>query len=158
MDTKNKNLIIAILLIATVVFGFMWYSESNKLTTSVPSTQTTIAQEDLSVEDWESDPYSWQKLKCTPTTKISCDRTSCEQDNPSVWVELDRRAKTFSRSDVKGCDSYKADFETAGAFTNIQGVSPMGTMIKVLGDRKYIEVATIGLSSLISSGVCVATP
>lgn len=157
METKNKNLIISILVITTIVFGFLWYNQNKESKSfSAPATQTKVSQEELSVEDWESDLYSWQKLKCTPTTKVFCDRTSCEKDSPSVWVELDRRAKTFSRCDVKGCDTYKGNFETAGVFTNIQGVTPMGTMIKVLGDRKYIEVATIGLSSLISNGTCVA--
>ena len=162
MEKLNKNLIIGVLLVAAAIFGFMWYSQSQELTalksSSVPAVESLkIAQEELTIEDWNSGPYSWQKLKCTPTSKIFCDRTSCEQDNPSVWLELDRRAKTFSRCDTKGCDTHKGEFESAGAFTNIQGESPMGTIIKVLGDRKYIEIATLNLGSFISSGVCTQT-
>lgn len=150
MEKLNKLSLPATIIIASIILGGFYY-------VSQISKQNSIEiQEEITLEDWASDPYSWQKLKCSPITKISCDRTSCEPDNPSVWVVLDRQKREFSRCDVKGCDTYKADFNSSGAFTNIQGKAPMGTMIKVLGDKKYIEIATIGLSSLVSSGSCTA--
>lgn len=159
MEKFNKNLIIGVLAVIAIISGVFWYNQNQELTklktanTISPSTQS-VQQEELTAEDWSSDPYSWQKLKCSPTSKVFCDRTSCTSDTPSVWVILDRRAKTFSRCDTKGCDTYDGQFESAGAFTNIQSKNPMGEMIKVLGDRKYIEIATLNLGLFISSGVC----
>lgn len=160
---KNKNIIIGILAIG--LFGSLYFifrtpksgDYSDKIMETNQQELPQIVQEELTLEDWNSDPYSWQKLKCTPVSKVFCDRTSCEQDKPTVWIVLDRKAQTFSRCDVKGCDVYQGKFESDGAFTNIQGQSPIGTMIKVLGDKKYIEIATINLGSFISSGICTTT-
>lgn len=143
----------AFALVAIIAFCVGWlYAPAYSSQTQSVSATTELKP--ISPEDWESDPYSWQRLKCVPDTKTACDRTSCSADTANVWVELDRRASTYARCDSKGCDTYSADFNSAGAFTNIHPKSPNGTMVKVLGDRKYIEIATIGLTSLVSEGSC----
>lgn len=119
MQTINKNLVIVIPPIAEIVFCFMWFSKIKKLTTSVTSTQTRIEQEDLSVKDWGSDLYAWQQSKYALTTNISCNRTIYKQDNSTIWVELDRCAKTFYRCNLKCRDIYKADFKPTRATMNI---------------------------------------
>ena len=165
----NKNLIIGVLLIAAVVFGFMWYGKNQelaKLKTSANSPQAQIKQGTTRGEDEETNAFfgqinedyktvdAWKKLQCTPKTRLDCVGTNCTQSKPIVYLILDRSNKTFSRCDTKGCDSYDANFGSGGIFTNIQPRNPSGMMIKVLGNREYIEMVTIGLSTVFQDGRC----
>ncbi len=166
MEKLNKNLIIGVLLIAAIVFGFMWYNQNrelNQLKTSnnSPQEQGTTKNEDKEInaafeqinEDIKT-VDAWQKLQCTPKTRLDCDGTNCTQSQPVVYLILDRQNKTFSRCDTKGCDAYDAIFGSSGIYTNIQPRNPSGMMIKVLGNREYIEMATIGLSTVFQNGSC----
>ncbi|MEK7115097.1 MAG: hypothetical protein AAB847_01945 [Patescibacteria group bacterium] len=166
MKLLNKNLIIGALLIAAIVFGFLWYSQNRELTqlktsTSSPQEQGTTKNEDeemnaafKQIDEDIKTVDAWQKLQCTPKTRLDCDGTSCTKSQPVVYLILDRSNKTFSRCDTKGCDSYDAIFGSSGIYTNIQPRNPSGMMIKVLGNREYIEMATIGLSTVFQSGSC----
>jgi hypothetical protein len=169
MEKLNKNLIIGILLIAALVFGFMWYNQNRELAqlkTSDNSSQEQTAQDTTKNEDEEMNAAfeqinediktvdAWQKLQCTPKTRLDCDGTNCTKSQPVVYLILDRPNKTFSRCDTKGCDSYDAIFNSSGIYTNIQPRNPSGMMIKVLGNREYIEMATIGLSTVFQNGSC----
>lgn len=173
MGKNNKNIAIGILLIAVIIFGFMWYNQSRelaKIKTLDISAQKQTAQEITKNEDEEMNAAfdqinediqtvdAWQKLKCTPKTRLDCDRTNCTQSQPVVYLILDRQNKTYSRCDTKGCDSYDAIFGSNGIYTNIQASSPTGGMIKVLGNREYIEMTTIGLDSIFQNGSCVEIP
>ena len=169
MEKLNKNLIIGVLLIAALVFGFMWYNQNREiaqLKTSDDSPQEQTAQDTTKNEDDEMNAAfeqinediktvdAWQKLQCTPKTRLDCDGTNCTQSQPVVYLILDRPNKTFSRCDTKGCDSYDAIFGSSGIYTNMQPRNPSGMMIKVLGNREYIEMATIGLSTVFQNGSC----
>ncbi len=166
MEKFNKNLIICILLIMAIIFGFLWYSQNQELSkvksgdTSSPVEQTKNEDEEMNVffEQMNLDIKTvdaWKKLQCTPKTRLDCDGASCDKSQPVVYLILDRSNKTFSRCDTKGCDSYDAIFGSSGIYTNIQPRNPSGMMIKVLGDREYIEMATIGLSTVFQNGSCL---
>jgi len=161
----NKNLIIGVLVVVAIVFGFLWYSQGQELAkvksgdVSVPVEQTKNEDEEMNAafEQINEDIRTvdaWQKLQCTPKTRLDCDGTSCTPSKPIVYLILDRPNKTFSRCDTKGCDKYNASFGSSGIYTNIQASSPIGLMVKVLGNREYIEMATIGLSSVFQNGSC----
>ena len=125
----NKNLIIGVLLLAAVVFGFMWHSENQelaKLKTSVNSSQAQAEQGTAKGRDEKMDAafdqingdYKtvdiWKKLQCTPKTRLDCVGTNCTKSQPIVYLILDRPNKTFSRCDTKGCDTYDANFYSGG--------------------------------------------
>jgi hypothetical protein len=159
---KNKNLIIGVLLIAAIVLGFMWYSQNQelaKLKTSTNAPQVQNEDEELNAafeqidEDFKT-VDAWQKLQCTPKTRLDCNGTNCTQSQPVVYLILDRPNQTFSRCDTKGCDTYDALFGSGGIYTNVQPRDPRGMMVKVLGNREYIEMATIGLNTVFQSGSC----
>jgi len=167
----NKNLIIGVLLIAAVVFGFMWYNQNRELSQlkisislmQEQATQETTKNEDekmnaafeqIEIEEDIETVDAWQKLQCTPKTRLDCDGTNCTQSQPVVYLILDRTNEIYSRCDTKGCDIYDANFGSGGIYTNIQARDPNGAMIKVLGNRQYIEMATIGLSTVFQSGSC----
>ncbi|MBI2048163.1 MAG: hypothetical protein HYT27_03405 [Parcubacteria group bacterium] len=165
IEKVNKNLIIGVLVIIAIVFGFLWYNQSQELA-EVKFGDTPISVEQTKNDDKEMDAAFkqidedirmvdiWQKLQCTPKTRLDCDGTNCTQSQPVVYLILDRQNKTFSRCDTKGCDAYDAIFGSSGIYTNIQPRNPSGMMIKVLGNREYIEMATIGLSTVFQNGSC----
>lgn len=169
MEKLNKNLIIGVLFIAAIVFGFMWYSQNQelnqlKISSSSPQAQTSqdITKDDSEERDTVLEQINedfktvdiWEKLQCTPKTRLDCGRTDCIQSEPVVYLVLDRPNKTFSRCDKKGCDSYDSIFGSSGMYTNIQSRDPRGMMVKVLGNREYIEMVTIGLSTVFQNGNC----
>lgn len=165
MEKLNKNLVIGILVIIVIVFGFLWYNQGQELA-KVKSGDTSTPIEQIQNEDKEMSAAfeqinediktvdAWQKLQCTPKTRLDCDGTNCTKSQPVVSLILDRPNKTFSRCDTKGCDSYDAIFGSSGIYTNIQPRNPSGMMIKILGNREYIEMATIGLSTVFQNGSC----
>ena len=165
MTNLNKNLIIGVLVIVVIVFGFLWYNQSQELAkvksggASTPIEQTKNDDEEMDAAFKQIDEDirtvdTWQKLQCTPKTRLDCDGTSCTPSQPIVYLILDRPNKTFSRCDTKGFDKYDAIFGSSGIYTNIQPRNPSGMMIKVLGNREYIEMATIGLSTVFQNGSC----
>lgn len=170
---NQRNFIIGILLIGVVALGFVGYSQNRKSAqrkTSPSSPQTSTTQgttknehekTNASREQLDEDfrrVDAWQKLNCTPKTRLDCTGTNCTQSQPVVYLILDRQKKTFSRCDTKGCNEYNASFASSGVYTNMQASSPQGMMIKVLGTREYIEIATVGLRSVFQHGSCVEIP
>ena len=111
---KNKNLIIGVLLIAAIVLGFMWYSQNQELaklktSTNAPQVQNEDEELNAAFEQIDKDfktVDAWQKLQCTPKTRLDCNGTNCTQSQPVVYLILDRPNQTFSRCDTKGCDTY----------------------------------------------------
>jgi hypothetical protein len=169
----NKHLSIGILSVTAIIFGAMWVSQSKeregiKFYAAAPQRfdsaqhpNTEDDNPDAAFEQMDTDlrdATAWEKLRCTPTARLMCHGTQCTPSEPAVYLILDRQNNSFSRCDAKGCDSHKAQFGTSGMFTNIQGAIPIGTMIKVQGNRAYIEIATLGLSSSFSSGTCTVIP
>lgn len=128
---------------------------SQKAEEQIPPDPTLEALKNIAESMGAAD--MWKKLKCTPVSRMDCEVGKCEQANPTVYLILDRENEVYSRCDSKGCDTYPAQFGSSGLLTNIQSARPIGAMVKVLGDSEYLEIATIGLASLISNGVCEET-
>lgn len=158
----SKNFIIGALVVIVIVFGFLWYSQNQELTKLKTSKtgmrKINAAFEQININEDIQTVDAWQKLKCTPKTRLDCDGTNCTQSQPVVHLILDRQNKTYSRCDTKGCDKYDASFGSGGIYTNIQASNPNGGIIKVLGNRQYIEIATLGLGSVFQSGSCIEIP
>lgn len=52
------------------------------------------------------------------------------------------------------CESFKAQFEQTGVYFNVQTSGPVGTLVRVLGDSRFKEIASVGLDAYIANGNC----
>ena len=97
------------------------------------------------------------ELQCDIAAKFSCQPTGCEPNQLGVWNLVDIERERFSRCDRNGCDHYDATVSQSGVFYNIE-VPGRGIIAKMsLDGKSYMEVATIGVSALISFGSCGAS-
>ena len=92
---------------------------------------------------------------CRPKQLYACGVDGCQAGDAKTEVRLDFLHGTYSRCDQKGCDQYPMTYEASGVFTTAQPNS--GAFLKVLNDgSEYMEVATLGLSTLVYFGSCEA--
>ena len=103
---------------------------------------------------------------CFPTKKVSCGDGSCMPLKPiTVFYLLGKnpRSRTFSRCDPKGCDTYEVEVNQSGAFETMHTDEPRGQFFKRtvvdLGElgpplNQFVEVASIWLEVLVSTGYC----
>lgn len=97
---------------------------------------------------------------CIPVKKVFCHDGLCKSDNPAVFDLLSGSGleqKSFSRCDQKGCDTYRSLVDDSGDYKNIQTDTPKGMLLKMsynTADKRYLEVATLGLGTFLSSGYC----
>jgi hypothetical protein len=101
-----------------------------------------------------SAPASARPVRCAWTQKVQCDAdASCKALRPVTWGVLDRAAKTYSRCDRAGCDTYPATLRQSGAYS-IVDLPGRGAFAKVAQDGTATEVATLGASVIVSHGRC----
>lgn len=171
MKIKSLLPLIAILLLSSPSFAKTASESSMKIEGAELKTPKIIADDkknlkvnpEASLEDTlkEVDAYmtaarKWEKLKCIPKTSFVCTKRECLKRNMSVWLILDKNKGTVSRCEggKETCYTYEASFVQSGVNINIQGKEPIGSMVKVLGDNRYKEIATIGLDAYVSNGEC----
>lgn len=170
MKMKSLLSLVAILLLSSPVFAKTASETFVKLKGAELKTPKIVSGNDknlkvnqeASLEETlkEVDAYmsaarKWEKLKCIPKTNFICTKKECLKRNIFVWLILDKNKGTVSRCEDKDhCYTYEASFLQSGVNINIQGREPIGSMIKVLGDSRYKEIATIGLDAYISNGEC----
>lgn len=94
-------------------------------------------------------------VSCEIHSKFSCSTARCDSVASSVANRIDLERGTYSRCDSRGCDDYNAVISRSGDFLNI-ALPEHGMLAKVSTiDGGFLEVVTVGLSTLISSGTCV---
>jgi|688.fasta_scaffold1269644_1 hypothetical protein len=95
-----------------------------------------------------------QAMTCKTQTMTACDDGVCQQvQSPNQsWIDLD--SNTLKRCDNKGCDTYKSSVERSGEFINVS-IGNKGYLLKVDGQGKFVEVATIMLKTIIKTGRCL---
>jgi len=151
MEKKfNRFFIVFFFILLIILLWLTWYGKKQKAVREDKELAVAFDQ----VGDDMLTAENWQKLRCIPRDRLDCEGVNCTKSQPVVYLILDRQSKTFSRCDKKGCDVYDAIFRLSGMFTNIQPINPNGTMIKVLGNREYIEVVTTGLGVIFQNGNC----
>lgn len=97
---------------------------------------------------------------CVPAKKYLCNGANCK-DAPTKVFDLiggTREKPTISRCDSMGCDTYDAKLDDSGEYKNIQPVDPKGFMLKMsynTVDKKYVEMATLGLDLYLTYGYCL---
>jgi hypothetical protein len=99
-----------------------------------------------------SHPTRW---KCTPRETQECSLQGCVRDTPKGWIVVDSAKKTYSQCDAARCSDYGAEVSDDGVFT-IYEVRGRATFLKTSTFRRFIHVTTIGVSALVSSGICEA--
>lgn len=96
-------------------------------------------------------------IRCEPSTKLYCDAGKCEPALKGVFLLLEERGtrRTYSRCDLKGCDSYDAQMSVSGGYENWQMTEPKGVFFKrSLDTGEFVESATLGLQVFLSFGSC----
>ncbi len=100
---------------------------------------------------------NWRSLRCTPDKRYVCGDT-CEAAPAATYTEVSREGEglhgVVNRCDDKGCDRYEAMFVTAGLYTSIQMSAARGYLMKIEGNRSFIEIATSGLQVHYAAGTC----
>lgn len=75
---------------------------------------------------------------------------------PSVYVDLDLVAGTYSRCDRSRCDHFTARTTGSGPYVNFD-IPGAGAMAKVTRDGSALtEIVTIGHTAYLSFGACRA--
>ena len=92
--------------------------------------------------------------RCEIATQYVCSAKGCDQNPPSVWINLDFTARRYERCDSRGCDAYPMQSYTSGIYTSISLAQP-GTFLKVVNDgSEFVEVASMGNVTFNSFGRC----
>lgn len=97
---------------------------------------------------------------CIPVKKVYCTISGCEAVPAKTFnlIGGNSLTPTFSRCDRMGCDTYDAIIEQSGEYKNLQMKEPKGVIFKMAYntiDKKYLEIATLGLDSYITYGYCL---
>lgn len=106
-------------------------------------------------EKYYRDAKAWKKIKCEPKSGFICTKHECKKRDAVYTLILNKEEKTVTRCEGKNCETFEATFEQTGVFFNIQSKGPVGSLIRVLGDYRYKEIATVGLDAYIANGECV---
>ena len=110
-------------------------------------------------ERYYKEAKAWKKIKCEPKSGFICTKHACKARPSQYYLILDKEEETVTRCDKDdNCESFEAEFEQTGVFFNIQAKGPVGTLIRVLGDYRYKEIATVGLDAYIANGECLVVP
>ena len=179
MYQKIKTICL-ILITSIVVFGFITYLitiwKDDKRQKDISTGEIQYTEENLDFESAISrETYDRMKgqldhhfVACFATKKLSCSDGICENLEPvTFWLLAGTISNgTISRCDYQGCDVYDSVAYQSGIFENVQPKKPLGFLFKrqVLGiagnpadPELFIDVASIGLTTIISTGYCIET-
>ena len=97
---------------------------------------------------------SWKTLKCTPISGFLCTKWSCKKRSTQNYFILDKKKQKVKICHGEECETFKANFEQAGVYYNIQSEGAIGILVRVLGNNRYKAITTFGLDAHISNGNC----
>jgi hypothetical protein len=94
-------------------------------------------------------------ITCLIASKFSCDAGGgCKPLQPGIWNVIDLEKQTYSRCDIRGCDSFDVRVTRSGEFIVIDA-SGRGMVAKLASNfSSFLEIATIGTSAVNSFGSC----
>lgn len=153
----------------TIISSYFYYKDKEQKSTNIPNN----TEKETIGNATSRDSYETMKSQllhhfaaCFSTKKLSCANGICEKLEPiTFWLLAGTISSgTLSRCDSKGCDSYDAIAYQSGIFENIQPKEPRGFLFKrqlldmsgnAANPSEFVDVASIGLSTVISTGYCV---
>lgn len=102
------------------------------------------------------------ELSCFPSSRYECNLEGCTPAAPTTYYFVDYGTDngTYFRCDAKGCDSYPVKVVLSGNYTQFVPSLGQAMLFKVAGgdllDNKgeFVDVATLGTTTLISFGKC----
>jgi hypothetical protein len=97
--------------------------------------------------------HSQTLMTCVTQAMSACEGGQCRQiQNPNKsWVDLE--PDKMKRCDNKGCDTHAIDTARSGEYLNIS-IGNKGYLLKIDGTGKFVEVATLGLTTIVKNGKC----
>lgn len=94
------------------------------------------------------------ETRCDISVKFNCEPTGCAPSERTVFNMIDPDRGIYARCDMEGCDEYLATMSVSGDHVNI-ALPERGMLAKIaLDDGAFVEVATLGMSTLVSFGTC----
>lgn len=165
----NKNLIITVLIIGLIIsVCFIFQNKKTSQDVDVLSSATSLAPSaELKAAFEESSQHSAMadiaELSCLPTKRYDCSlEGGCTAAAPASYyfVDYGTESGTYFRCDAKGCDKYPVKVTTSGIYTQFTPELGQAMLFKVtsddaLGNRgEFVDIATIGTSAVVSSGMC----
>jgi hypothetical protein len=96
-------------------------------------------------------------VRCDVDAKFSCGPAGCGSVAPGVTARIDPERRFYAWCDARGCDKYSgALVSRSGDFVNV-ALPEHGLLAKLaLSDGAFVEVATLGTTTLLSYGRCRA--
>jgi len=162
----KKNTIIILLVVALGVAIYFAFQNSKTIQEEGSSTNAISPSQELKSAYEESSQRSAMadiaELSCFPTSRFDCGGGSCTPVAPAAYffVDYGTESGTYFRCDAKGCDSYPVSVNQSGEFTQFVPLQGQAMLFKVatgdiLGNKgEFIDIATLGTGTVISSGKC----
>jgi len=166
---EKKNIIIILLILALGVALYFAFQNSKTLQQESSATNAISPSQELRTAYEESSQHSAMadiaELSCFPTSRFDCGGGSCKPAAPATYffVDYGTESGTYFRCDVKGCDPYPVKVNPSGEFTQFVPSQGQAMLFKVAtGDildnkGEFVDVATLGTGTIISSGKCEFT-
>lgn len=167
MDKKNSIILILILALGVAIyFAFQKteapQQESSAMNIIPPSQELKAAYEESSQHSAMADIA---ELSCFPTSRFDCGGGSCTPAAPATYffVDYGTESGTYFRCGAKGCDPYPVNVNPSGEFTQFIPSQGQAMLFKVatgdvLGNKgEFVDIATLGTGTIISSGKCEFT-
>lgn len=164
MDKKNTIIVIlALALVVAIYFVFQnkeVFQQESSVINAIPSSQELKAAYEESSQ--HSAMAEIAELSCFPTSRFDCGGGSCTPVAPATYyfVDYGTESGTYFRCDAKGCDPYPVKVNQSGEFTQFIPSQGQAMLFKVatgdiLGNKgEFVDIATLGIGTIISSGKC----
>lgn len=163
----KKNTLIIISIVAAFLAGFFYKNDNDQNVVNPAAKHKISLNQDLREAFNKTVNYSAvaevAELACFPSARFNCGQGgSCVQSTPSTYYLIDHgtEAGTYFRCDIKGCDQYPVRLRQSGEFTQFTPSQGQSMLFKVMsgGDLvnrgEFIDIATIGVEAVISTGKC----
>jgi len=166
---EKKNIIITILIIALGIATYFAFQNTETAQQESSATNAITPSQELRAAYEESSQHSAMadiaELSCFPTSRFDCGGGSCTPAAPATYyfVDYGTESGTYFRCDAKGCDPYPVKVNPSGEFTQFVPSQGQAMLFKVatgdvLGNKgEFVDVATLGTGTIISSGKCEFT-
>lgn len=94
-------------------------------------------------------------LDCRVTTKVACGPDGCVAAPPAgAYNRIDLARGVVERCDAKGCDAHQVSAARSGIYINLSFGRGAAFIRLEEPTMAYMEVITLGLSTIVSHGAC----
>ncbi|MBI2023459.1 hypothetical protein HYT01_02780 [Candidatus Giovannonibacteria bacterium] len=167
MDKKNITIIVLVIALGAAIYfasqNNQVSQQENSATNAIPPSQELRAAYEESSQS--SAMADIAELSCFPTSRFDCGSGSCTPAAPATYffVDYGTESGTYFRCDAKGCDPYPVEVNPSGEFTQFIPSQGQAMLFKVatgdvLGNKgEFVDIATFGTGTIISSGKCEFT-